>query len=57
LDIVDAIGLVKAMLRIPFVRPHIAIDALPKMAEAFTEAAISHGGRLSINTRRNETTL
>ena len=53
MDIVDAIGLVKAMLRIPFVRPHIAIDALPKMAEAFTEAAISHGGRLSINTRRN----
>jgi len=48
LDIVVATELVKGTFRIPFVRPHITIDALPKIAVAFTMAAISDRGALSI---------
>jgi hypothetical protein len=49
LDIVNAVGLVKGTFTIPFVRPHIAIDAFPKIAEAFTEAVIS-----SLQTKKSD---
>ena len=53
MDIVDAIGLVKGRFKILFARFHSAIDACPKMAEAFTDEAISHRGALSIMPERN----